>query len=100
MVNECGRTLLAGNIDIGEQTENQLANGTLTQVSKGGKLQVTIAQLSTDGAGPYTCDMDVQSNAAGITGQVPLNATEKDGGNGQIVLSMTMPKDLACVGGK
>jgi hypothetical protein len=100
VVNECGRTLLGGNIDVGANTEDQMANGTLTQVSKGGKVQIAVAQLDANGAGPYTCDMDLQSNAAGVTGQIPLNATESNGSNGQILLTMTMPKDLACIGGE
>ena len=35
VVNECGRTELTGNIDVGENTENQLAAGTITQVKAG-----------------------------------------------------------------
>jgi hypothetical protein len=35
VVNECGRTELTGNIDIGENTENQPAAGTITQVKAG-----------------------------------------------------------------
>lgn len=42
VVNECGRTELAGNIDIGENTENALAAGAVTQVKAGTQLEVTI----------------------------------------------------------
>lgn len=100
VVNECGRTLLGGNIDIGENTENQLGNKTVTSVTKGSTVVVTINQLSADGAGPYTCDLDPTSNADGVSGQLPLSVSEKDSNNGNIILSVTMPTDLACIGGK
>lgn len=58
IVNECGRTELSGNIDVGENTENQLAAGTVTQVKAGTAMTVTIHQVNADGAGPYVCDMD------------------------------------------
>lgn len=99
-VNECGRTLLGGNIDIGENTENQLAAGTVTSVTKGSNVAVTIRQLDANGAGPYTCDMDLQGNANGATGQTNLTVTEKAAANGNIALTVTMPKDMACIGGK
>ena len=40
IVNECGRTELAGNIDIGENTENALAANAVTQVQKGSTVEV------------------------------------------------------------
>ena len=42
IVNECGRTELDGNIDIGENTENALAAGAVTQVKAGSTVDVTI----------------------------------------------------------
>ncbi|CZR67396.1 related to gEgh 16 protein [Phialocephala subalpina] len=98
VVNECGRTLLAGNIDIGENTENQLLNKTVTSVTKGSTVAVSIDQVSADGAGPYTCDLDPTGNAEGATGQIPLNVTENDAASGKIALTLTMPSDLACIG--
>lgn len=99
VVNECGRTLLSGNIDIGENTETQLANKTVTSVTKGGNVDVTISQGGTNGAGPYTCDVDPTSNADGVSGQLNVTTKETDG-TGSIKLSLTMPADLACVGGE
>lgn len=99
VVNECGRTLLAGNIDIGANTEDQLANGTVTSVTKGGKLAVSIAKVNDDGAGPYTCDTDLTNNADGSSGQTNLTMQETDNGN-TINLDITMPDDLACIGCK
>jgi len=98
IVNECGRTLLAGNIDIGTITEAQLTANTVTSVVQGGTVDVTIAQGGSDGAGPYTCDMDQTSNSLG-SGQTKLKVAEKAPVNGNIVLTLTMPNDLACVGG-
>lgn len=53
IVNECGRTELQGNIDIGENTENALAAKQVTQVQAGSQLTVTIHQVNADGAGPF-----------------------------------------------
>lgn len=98
VVNECGRTLQAGNIDIGENTEDQLSNKTVTSVTKGSKVAVSIDQVSADGAGPYTCDLDPTGNAIGATGQTNLTVAESAASNGQIALTLTMPSDLACMG--
>lgn len=61
LVNECGRTELTGNIDVGENTENQLAAKTVTSVKAGSQMTVTIHQVNADGAGPYVCDLDTTS---------------------------------------
>ncbi|OHW95790.1 gegh16 protein [Colletotrichum incanum] len=98
VVNECGRTILGGNIDIGETTENQLGNNTVTKVTKGSNVDITIAQVSADGAGPYSCDLDLTSNANGANGQTKLQVKEAKPQNGNIKLSVTMPDDLVCVG--
>lgn len=100
VVNECGRTLLAGNIDIGENTETQLANKTVTSVTKGSAVDVTIRQVNTDGARPYTCDLDPTGNANGVSGQTSLDVAKKGSNGRDITLSVTMPKDLACIGGR
>jgi hypothetical protein len=99
VVNECGRTLLGGNIDIGENTEDQLANKTITSVTKGSNVAVVIRQVNADGAGPYTCNLDLASNADGATGQTNLTVKETTNG-GNINLAVTMPSDMACIGGK
>ena len=61
---------------------------------------MTIRQGSADGAGPYTCDLDLTSNADGATGQTNLTVKETDSADGNITLSVTMPSDMACIGGK
>jgi len=63
-VNECGRTELTGNIDVGENTENALAAGAVTKVKAGTLITVTIHQVNADGAGPYSCDIDMTSRTA------------------------------------
>ncbi|XXH04171.1 hypothetical protein Hte_010584 [Hypoxylon texense] len=99
VVNECGRTLQAGNIDIGANTEDALAANQVTQVTKGSTVQVTIKQVNETGAGPFTCDMDPTGNSIGATGQTNLTTTEsKANKNGEITLQVAMPKDLACIG--
>ncbi|KAL2005431.1 hypothetical protein VTN00DRAFT_2642 [Thermoascus crustaceus] len=105
IVNGCGRTELNGNIDIGEQTENELAANRVTSVKKGSVLSVTIHQVNADGAGPYTCDLDQTSNAN--TNFVPLKVTDNvPGVNGlsqakfqNFVMKVALPDDLNCIGG-
>ncbi|KAI0452656.1 hypothetical protein F5B21DRAFT_326112 [Xylaria acuta] len=105
VVNECGRTELDGNIDIGENTENALAAGAVTQVKAGSTVDVTIHQVNADGAGPYTCDViaqgnngvitfpdvDVQDNVPGVNGF--SQAKEQD-----FTIKVTMPDGLNCTG--
>ena len=61
ILNECGRTELTGNIDVGESTENQLATGTLMTMTIH---QVNLdaenymVKVNTDRAGPYIYDLD------------------------------------------
>ncbi|KAI0168436.1 GEgh16 protein [Pestalotiopsis sp. NC0098] len=98
VVNECGRTLLAGNIDVGENTENQLIAKTVTQVTAGSNVTFTIAELNTDGAGPYTCDLDEAGNIQGATGQRQLAVAEQDSQAGTITLVATLPDNLKCIG--
>jgi len=104
VVNECGRTELAGNIDIGENTENAIAAGAVTQVQSGTQMLVTIHQVNADGAGPYSCDLV----EAGNNGLITQNLTVEDnvpGVNGfsqaktqDFVIKVNMPKTFACTG--
>ncbi|KAJ2978751.1 hypothetical protein NUW58_g7395 [Xylaria curta] len=105
IVNECGRTQLDGNIDIGENTENALAAGAVTQVKKGSTVDVTIHQINADGAGPYTCDVIAQGNNGVITFPNVKVADNVPGANGfsqakeeQFVIKVTMPDALNCTG--
>ncbi|OTB03076.1 hypothetical protein M426DRAFT_322107 [Hypoxylon sp. CI-4A] len=99
VVNQCGRTLQAGNIDVGATTEDALADNQVTQVQKGSTVTLTINQVNETGAGPYTCDFDPTGNTAGTSGQLNLTTSESDANNkGQITIKATMPDDLACSG--
>lgn len=107
IVNFCGRTELAGNIDVGEETENALAGGAVTQVTAGSSVTVTIHQVNADGAGPYSCDLDVTGNAGIVANLKNLTVTNNVPGlNGlsqaktqQFDITVAMPADLACTGG-
>lgn len=104
IVNECGRTELSGNIDVGENTENALAAGAVTQVKAGSKITVTIHQVNADGAGPYSCDLDETSNS-GVISQNLTVTNNVAGVNGlsqakeqDFNITITMPDNLACTG--
>jgi len=104
VVNKCGRTQLTGNIDIGENTENALAIGAVTQVKAGSKVTVTIHQVNADGAGPYVCDVDETSNSGLITKTLKVE-NNVPGVNGfsqakaqDFNVTVTMPDDLNCSG--
>ncbi|KAG8164429.1 hypothetical protein KVR01_006347 [Diaporthe batatas] len=99
VVNECGRTMAGGNIDIGENTETALAANQVTQVSKGSTVTMTINTVNETGQGPFSCDLDQTSNALGANGQTALDVQEgKVNGNGEMQLKVTLPQDLACTG--
>lgn len=86
---------------MGATTEDALAAKQVTQVTKGSTVQLTIRQVNETGAGPYTCDMDLTGNTAGLTGQINVTTTEsKPDKNGDITVKVAMPKDLACIGCK
>ncbi|KAK8141151.1 hypothetical protein G3M48_000693 [Beauveria asiatica] len=105
IANQCGRTELKGNIDVGENTENALAAGAVTQVKAGSKVTVTIHQVNADGAGPFFCDLD----QAGNTGLNLVNLTVLNnvpGSNGlsqaktqAFNITIVMPDDLNLTGG-
>jgi hypothetical protein len=104
IVNACGRTEINGNIDIGEQTENELAAGRMTTVQAGSNLKVTIHQVNADGAGPFECDMDETSNA--VTTFTPLKVTNNVPGSfglsqakeQDFTINVQMPEKFNCIG--
>nr|AIP87503.1 hypothetical protein gNR604 [fungal sp. NRRL 50135] len=104
IVNECGRTELSGNIDVGENTENALAAGAVTQVKAGTQLTVTIHQVNADGAGPYSCDLDETSNT-GVISQNLSVTNNVPGVNGlsqaktqDFNITVQMPDKFSCTG--
>lgn len=78
----------------------------VTQVTKGSKIQVTVHQVNADGAGPYTCDLDMTSNGKRLSGQVPLTVENNVPGiNGfsqakaqNFNMTVTLPDNLDCIG--
>lgn len=104
IVNACGRTEIAGNIDIGEQTENELAAGRMAKVSAGSTVAVTIHQVNADGAGPFECDMDETSNA--VTTFTPLKVSNNVPGSfglsqakeKEFTINVQMPDKFNCLG--
>ncbi|KAH7148320.1 hypothetical protein EDB81DRAFT_459902 [Dactylonectria macrodidyma] len=104
IVNQCGRTELSGNIDVGENTENALAAGQVTQVKAGSQLTVTIHQVNADGAGPYECDLDETSNSGTISQNLTVT-NNVPGANGfsqakaqQFNITVQMPDSFTCTG--
>ncbi|CAM1500452.1 Fc.00g096140.m01.CDS01 [Cosmosporella sp. VM-42] len=104
IVNECGRTELTGNIDVGENTENALAADAVTQVQSGSKITVTIHQVNADGAGPYACDLDETSNSGTISQNLTVT-NNVPGSNGfsqakaqAFNITVQMPDNFTCTG--
>ncbi|RDA88507.1 hypothetical protein CP532_6665 [Ophiocordyceps camponoti-leonardi (nom. inval.)] len=105
LVNECGRTQLNGNIDVGENTEKAIAANAVTQVQSGGQVQLTLHQVNADGAGPYVCDLDENSNSGTISPKNVTMLSNVPGDNGlslaktqQFNVTIQMPDDLQCTG--
>lgn len=104
IVNECGRTELTGNIDVGENTEAALASGAITKVKAGSLVTVTLHQVNADGAGPYSCDIDETGNA-GIISQNLTVTNNVPGVNGlsqakttNFNITVAMPTNMKCTG--
>ncbi|RFN44042.1 hypothetical protein FIE12Z_11705 [Fusarium flagelliforme] len=104
IVNQCGRTEISGNIDVGENTENAISANQVTQVEAGGELTVTIHQVNADGAGPYVCDLDESSNTnTNIQNLTVTNNVPGTNGLSQVKtqafnITVKMPDDLNCFG--
>ncbi|KGQ03421.1 hypothetical protein BBAD15_g11357 [Beauveria bassiana D1-5] len=105
IANQCGRTELKGNIDVGENTENALAAGAVTQVKAGSEVTVTIHQVNADGAGPFFCDLDQTSNTGlGLQNLTVLDNVPGSNGLSQAKtqafdIRVVMPDDLNLTGG-
>lgn len=96
---------MTGNIDIGENAENELAAKRVTSVKAGTTLTVTMHQVNSDGAGPYVCDLDLTSNAGAFTQNLTVT-NNIPGSNGlsqtkftAFNLTVKMPDNYACNGG-
>lgn len=98
VVNQCGRTLLNGNIDIGQNTEDAIAKGAVTKVKSGGKVEATF-KVQGNANPQVKCDMDLTSNGNGATGQTPLTIKQANAGNNQIKVTIDLPANMTLIGG-
>ncbi|GME42752.1 hypothetical protein GTA08_BOTSDO03709 [Neofusicoccum parvum] len=103
----CGETIGAGTNDAETGTQKVLADSgsQLPQVSSGGQLTMTLHQVNSDGAGPYTCMMDptgtgTQWTQINVAQNVPGNkrGRDKDGEVTDFSLVADMPAGMTCTG--
>ncbi|RGP64277.1 putative gegh 16 [Fusarium sporotrichioides] len=89
-----------GTLDIMEETGDQLP-----QVNPGGSLEMTVHQVNSDGAGPYTCM--INSDGTGTSwDNIPVTTNvegsergrNRDGEMGDFPLVASIPADQECTG--
>jgi len=99
----CGQTLLSGQVDIASGVQAAVTSG-LPQVSAGGQLTMTLHQINADGAGPYTCMIDMTGTGQSfqqlvVTSNVPGNRGNRIAGSlTDFSLVAAMPANMQCVG--
>ncbi|EMD90521.1 hypothetical protein COCC4DRAFT_95241, partial [Bipolaris maydis ATCC 48331] len=103
----CGETLGGGANDIQAGTAKvmQLNGATLPQVTAGGQVMMTVHQVNSDGAGPYTCMIDATGTG---TAWQPMTVTQNLPGNDRgrnratqlqdQPLTATVPAGMQCTG--
>lgn len=103
----CGETLGGGDNDIQAGTAQVMAlNGpTLPQVSAGGQIMMTVHQVNSDGAGPYTCMIDATGTG---TNWQPITVTQNLEGSARgrnrdtqmqdLPLTAAIPAGQTCTG--
>ncbi|KAI1336070.1 hypothetical protein F5Y15DRAFT_217645 [Xylariaceae sp. FL0016] len=101
-----GETVGAGDNDIESGTQAIMAEtgDQLPQVSAGGEIKMTLHQVNSDGAGPYTCminddgtgetwtDIDVTTSPPGD------DSRDRDGNETDFPLNAAIPADQTCTG--
>ncbi|RPA82386.1 hypothetical protein BJ508DRAFT_208309 [Ascobolus immersus RN42] len=102
----CGETLQNGEINIASSM-SALVNdmGGLPQVTAGGELTMTLHQVNADGAGPYTCMIDMSGTGASytsivVTQNVPgsRRGRNRDGEASDFPLVAQLPANMQCTG--
>ncbi|KAL8280348.1 hypothetical protein RQP46_007265 [Phenoliferia psychrophenolica] len=74
----CGKTDLAGNLDVDAEMAKSLAAGVPTAAADG-TVTMTIHQVNGDGAGPYSCDVDATGTGQSfVKMQVTQNVPGRD----------------------
>lgn len=103
----CGETLGGGanQIDAGTAKVMQLNGPTLPQVTAGGQIMMTVHQVNSDGAGPYTCMIDATGTG---TNWQPITVTQNLEGNNRgrnratqmqdLPLTASIPAGMTCTG--
>lgn len=102
-----GETVGAGDnaLEAGTQAIMAETGDQLPQVSQGGEIQMTVHQVNSDGAGPYTCMI----NADGTGGDwqnIPVTTNlagnergrNRDGEQSDFPLTASIPADQTCTG--
>ncbi|KPM46310.1 hypothetical protein AK830_g130 [Neonectria ditissima] len=102
-----GETIGAGDNDLESGTSAILAEtgDDLPQITAGGELTMTLHQVNSDGAGPYTCMINDDGTAASwteiaVTQNVEGNerGRNRDGEAQDFPLTAAIPADQACTG--
>ncbi|KAM0347318.1 hypothetical protein ACHAPU_004837 [Fusarium lateritium] len=90
----------SGTADIMDETGDQLP-----QVNPGGSIEMTVHQVNSDGAGPYTCMINADGTGASwdditVTTNVEGNdrGRNRDGQMGDFPLIASIPADQSCTG--
>ena len=101
-----GETLGAGDNDVESGTQAILdeTGDSLPQVTAGGELSMTLHQVNSDGAGPYTCMINDDGTATSwqeitVTENVPgRRGRERDGEATDFPLTASIPAGQECTG--
>ncbi|KAK3306955.1 uncharacterized protein B0T15DRAFT_395252 [Chaetomium strumarium] len=101
-----GETLAGGdnNLEAGTQAIMAETGDSLPQVTPGGEVTMTLHQVNSDGAGPYTCMINADGTAATwtdiqVTQNVPgRNSRNRDGSETDHPLTAAIPADQTCTG--
>lgn len=102
-----GETLAGGDNQLEAGTQAILAEtgDSLPQVTAGGELQMTLHQVNSDGAGPYTCMINADGTAQTwnniqVTQNVPggRNSRNRDGEQTDFPLTASIPAGQSCTG--
>ncbi|KAL2211639.1 hypothetical protein CC79DRAFT_1267279, partial [Sarocladium strictum] len=102
-----GETLAGGdnNIEQGTTDIMEETGDALPQVTQGGSIEMTVHQVNSDGAGPYTCMINSDGTATSWDNiQVTTNVEgsergrNRDGEMGDFPLIASIPADQTCTG--
>jgi Egh16-like virulence factor len=102
-----GETLGGGDnqLEAGTQAIMAETGDLLPQVSQGGEIQMTVHQVNSDGAGPYTCMINADGTGASweditVTQNLEGNARgrNRDGEQTDFPLTAAIPADQECTG--